>query len=128
GWRKSLIPTFEKMYNAKVIWVPGYSSQTVAKLQAQRANPEVDVAMLDSGPHKQLVALGIVEKIDRSKLTNAKYLQDLASEPGDFGIGFGVDGTGLFYNKKTFADNKWQPPTSWLDVFKPEFKGKVIAH
>ncbi len=128
GWRKSLIPTFEKMYNVTIVWVPGYAAQTAAKLQAQRANPEIDVALLDAGPHKPLVALGIIEKIDRSKLSNAKYLHAFAFEPGDMGIGFSVDGTGMYYNKKAFADNKWMPPSSWLDLYKPEYKGKVNAH
>src|SRR5713101_5826159 len=98
GWRKSLIPSFEKQHNAKVVWVQGFSSQTLAKLRAQKDTPQIDVAMMDDGPHRQAAALGLVEKIDRGRLAHAKELYDVAVEPGDFGIGFAVAAYGLYYN------------------------------
>jgi putative spermidine/putrescine transport system substrate-binding protein len=128
GWRKSLIPNFEKQHNAKVVWVQGFSSQTLAKLRAQKDSPQIDVAMMDDGPHRQAAALGLVEKIDRGRLAHAKELYDVAVEPGDLGIGFAVAAYGLYYNTKAFADNKWVAPTSWLDLYRPEFKGKVSVH
>lgn len=128
GWRKALVPRFEKENDVKVVWVQGFSSQTLAKLRAQKGNPQIDVAMLDDGPHRQAAALGLVEKIDRSKLSNAKDLYEVAFEPGDFGIGFAIAAYGLYYNTKAFADNGWAPPTSWLDLFRPELKGRVSVH
>jgi putative spermidine/putrescine transport system substrate-binding protein len=101
GWRKALIPAFEKKYGVKVVWVPGFSSQTLAKLLAQKDSPQVDLAMLDDGPHRQAVTAGLVERVDRSKLSNLPQLIELAYEPNDFGIGFGVDGIGMFYNTKS---------------------------
>jgi len=128
GWRKALVPRFEKENNVKVVWVQGFSSQTLAKLRAQKDNPQIDVAMLDDGPHRQAAALGLVEKIDRTKLSNAKDLYDVAFEPGDFGIGFAIAAYGLYYDAKAFQENGWAPPTSWLDLFRPEFKGRVSVH
>jgi putative spermidine/putrescine transport system substrate-binding protein len=128
GWRKSLVPAFEKQHNVKIVWVQGFSSQTLAKLRAQKDNPQIDVAMMDDGPHRQAAALGLVEKLDRSKLPNARELYEIAFEPGDFGLGFAVAAYGLYYNTKAFADNKWAPPTSWLDLYRPELKGKVSIH
>jgi len=128
GWRKSLVPAFEKKYGVKIVWVQGFSTQTVAKIRAQKDNPQIDVAMLDDGPHRQLVALGLVERIDRTKLTNAKDLYEIAFEPEDYGLAIGLTGGGLYYSTKAFAENKWAPPTSWLDLFRAEFKGKVSIH
>jgi putative spermidine/putrescine transport system substrate-binding protein len=128
GWRKSLVPAFEKKHGVKVVWVQGFSTQTLAKLRAQKDNPQIDIAMMDDGPHRQAVALGLVEKIDRSKLTSAKDLYELAFEPNDMGISFGLAVYGLYYNTKAFADNKWATPTSWMDLFRPELKGKVTVH
>ncbi len=128
GWRKSLVPAFEKKYGVKIVWVQGFSTQTLAKLRAQKDRPEIDIAMMDDGPHRQAVALGLVERIDRSKLTNLKSLYDIAFEPEDYGVAFGLTGSGLYYNTKAFAENKWAPPTSWLDLFRPELKGKVSVH
>jgi len=128
GWRKSLIPEFEKQNNAKVVWVPGVSTANVAKLRAQKDNPQIDFAMMDEGPHRQAALAGLVEKIDRSKLSNVKELYDIAYLPDDLGIAFGVSASGLWYLPKKFAENKWAPPTSWNDLFRPELKGKIIVH
>jgi putative spermidine/putrescine transport system substrate-binding protein len=128
GWRKSLVPEFEKQNNAKVIWVQGFSSQTLAKLRAQKDNPQIDVAMMDDGPFRLASAGGLLEKLDRSKIPNVNNLYDIAFERGDFGIAFGLTASGLYYSPKVFAKNKWAPPTSWLDLFRPEFKGKVLIH
>ena len=113
GWRKSLVPAFEKQHDAKIVWVQGFSSQTLAKLRAQKDSPQIDVAMMDDGPHRQAAALGLVEKLDRGKLANVKDLYEVAFEPDDLGIGFASAGYGLYYDTKAFADNKWAPPTSW---------------
>jgi putative spermidine/putrescine transport system substrate-binding protein len=128
GWRKSLVPEFEKANNAKIVWVQGFSSQTLAKIRAQKDNPEIDVAMLDDGPHRLAAALGLVEKLDRAKLADIADYYDVAFEPGDFSIGFGLNGTGIWYMPKVFAENKWAPPSSWADLFRPEFKGKLVVH
>ena len=50
GWRRSLIPEFEKKHGVKVVWVQGFSSQTLAKIKAQQANPQIDLVMMDDGP------------------------------------------------------------------------------
>ena len=128
GWRKSLVPAFEKKHGVKVTWVQGFSTQTLAKLRAQKDSPQIDVAMMDDGPHRQAVVLGLVDKIDRSKLASAKELYDMAFEPNDMGISFGLAVYGLYYDSKAFADNKWAPPTGWMDLFRPELKGKVSVH
>lgn len=128
GWRRSLIPAFEKQYDAKVVWIPSVSTASVAKIQAQKDRPEIDLSMMDDGPHQQAAALGLVEKIDRSKLAHARDLYDVAFQPDDLGIGFGLTASGLYYNTKIFAENKWAPPTAMMDLFRPELKGKETAH
>ena len=128
GWRKSLVPEFEKKHNVKVVWVQGFSSQTLAKLRAQKDKPEIDVAMLDDGPHQVAVQLGLVEKIDRSKLADVKDYYENAFEPGDVGLAFGYNGAGLYYNTKIFKEKGWAEPNSWMDLFRPELKGRVTVH
>ena len=124
GWRKSLVPAFEKKHGVKVVWVQGFSTQTLAKLRAQKDSPQIDIAMMDDGPHRQAVALGLVEKLDRGKLASAKELYDMAFEPNDMGISFGLAVYGLYYNTKAFADNKWAPPTSWMDLPGPSSRAR----
>ena len=52
GWRKALVPAFEKQHNAKIVWVQGFSLADAVKLRAQKDSPQVDVAMMDDGPHR----------------------------------------------------------------------------
>jgi putative spermidine/putrescine transport system substrate-binding protein len=102
--------------------------KTLAKLRAPKDNPQIDVAMMDDSPHRQAVARGLVDQIDRSKLSSAKDLYELAFEPNDMGISFGLAVYGLYYNTKAFADTTWPPPTSWMDLFRPELRGKITVH
>ena len=57
--RKEIIPAFEKKTGAKVEYVAGNSTDNIARMQAQRANQEVDVLIVDDGPMYQAVALGL---------------------------------------------------------------------
>jgi len=129
GWDKSLIPNFEKKYGATIVWSVGQNSGgTLAKILAQKDNPQIDVALLDVGPHSQAVKLGLVEKLDLSRLPNSKDLYDVAFEPDNYGIDFAISGTGLIYNAQIFAEQKWAPLESWLDLFRPELKGRIAIH
>ena len=56
--RKEIIPAFEKKHGVKVEYVAGNSTDTLAKLQAQKGNQQIDVAIVDDGPAYQAVALG----------------------------------------------------------------------
>jgi putative spermidine/putrescine transport system substrate-binding protein len=128
GWRKSLVPKFEKKHGVTVVWDQGFSSQTLAKLRAQKANPQYDLAMMDDGPYYQGVALGLFEKLDMSKIPNAKNLVPSALEAGDTGVFFAYTGTGMYYNTKIFKEKGWDPPTSYLDLFEPTFAKRVTTH
>jgi putative spermidine/putrescine transport system substrate-binding protein len=123
--KEKVLPKWEKANNAKVVYVPGNSTTTLAKLQAQKGNQEIDVAFIDDGPMEQALALGFCDKIE-----NKGTIQDLYDN-AKFGenraVGFGFIATGLTYNKKMFADNGWAVPTSWHDLEDPKFKGKVVV-
>jgi len=123
--KEKVLPKWEKANNAKVVYVPGNSTTTLAKLQAQKGNQELDVAFIDDGPMEQALALGFCEKIDNEGTINDLY--DNAKFGGDRAVGFGFIATGLTYNKKMFADNGWAAPTSWHDLEDPKFKGKVVV-
>ena len=55
---------------------------------------------------------------------NVPHLKDIFPayhRPENKGIGWGISGVGLLYNKETVTD----PPTSWMDYWDPRFKGKL---
>ena len=71
---------------------------------------------------------GLIEKLDMSKIPNAKDLVDVAFEPKPFGLYFAVAGTGMYYNTKIFKEKGWAPPTSFNDLFDPSFAKRVTTH
>jgi putative spermidine/putrescine transport system substrate-binding protein len=122
--REKVLPDFEKEQGVTVQYIAGNSTDNLAKLQAQRANQQIDVAMIDDGPMSEAVALGLCAPIEG---LNASEFQPFAIFPGGKAIGMGLVATGLMYNKKVFAEHGWPAPSSWADLKNPEFAGKVVV-
>ncbi|WP_174733269.1 ABC transporter substrate-binding protein [Mesobacillus harenae] len=121
-----LIPKFEKEHGVKVKYITGSSVDTLSKLQAQKDNPQIDVAFLDDGPQAQAKAFGLLAPLDENIVTNLDNVYDIAKDKDNIGVGFGIISTGLAYNKETFEQNGWDPINSWNDLADPKFKGKLV--
>ena len=123
-FREKIIPAFEAKNNAKVVYVPGNSTDTLAKLVAQRGKQDLSVALIDDGPMYQAVEQKLCAPI-----ADAPVLKDVypnARMIGNRSIGLGFIATGLAYNKDVFKKNGWSAPTSWNDLADPKYKGKVV--
>lgn len=124
AYTKYVFPEFEKAHGAKVVVVPGTSSDILAKAQASKDKPQMHVMLLDDGVMMRAIGMGLCAKQNPNDTLNqiypaARFKDDMAS-----GVALGL--TGLAYNKKMFTDNKWDAPTSWLDFADPKFKDKVV--
>ena len=121
--RKDIFPPFEKKHNVKIDFVAGNSTNTVARLQAQKGNQEIDVAIVDDGPMYQAIALGFCAPIQGMPVDDiyatARYKDDKA-------VALGIVATGIMYNKKIFAEKGWAAPTSWEALADPKFKKLVV--
>jgi putative spermidine/putrescine transport system substrate-binding protein len=125
-FKQYLGPAFEKKFNVKVNFVSGNSTETLARVQAQKDNPQIDVTFVDDGPAFQGAALGLWEPIDPQSITNLKDLYDLALHRDNLGVDMGVTATGLMYATETFKQKGWAPPTSWADIAKAEHAGHLV--
>ena len=119
-----ILPKWQKDNNAKVVYVPGNSTKTLAKLQAQRGKQELDVVFLDDGPMYQAIALGLCAPVKDAAIFNDIY--DIAKMNTENAVGVGFVATGLAYDKKAFKENGWAPPTSWNDLADAKYKGKLV--
>ena len=124
AYSQYVFPAFEKLYGAKVVVVPGTSSDILAKAQANKDKPQMHVMFLDDGIMVRAIGMGLCEKQRPSAALNdiypaARFKDDMAS-----GVSLGV--TGLAYNAKMFKEKGWAAPTSWMDLADPKFKGKVV--
>src|SRR6201997_630843 len=108
--RDEVIPAFEMENGVKVEYVAGNSTDTLAKLQAQKGNQQIDVAIVDDGPMYQAIALGFCRDLDTSPIYADVY--DVMKYPSNKAVGLGLVGTGIMYAKKVFDDNKWPAPSS----------------
>src|SRR5512144_1829951 len=123
-FREKVIPPFEAKHNVKVVYVPGNSTDTLAKLAAQKGRQDLSVTLIDDGPMYQAVEQKLCAPI-----ADAPVLKDIypnARMIGDRSIGVGFIATGLAYNKDVFKKNGWAAPTSWADLSDPKYKGKLV--
>jgi putative spermidine/putrescine transport system substrate-binding protein len=122
-FKEKIIPPFEARTHSKVVYVPGNSTDTVAKLQAQKGKQELSVALVDDGPMYQAIGLGLCTKIADSPVLKDVY--EIA-RLGENAVGMGFVATGLAYNKQVFQKNGWPAPTSWNDLANPKYQKKVV--
>ncbi len=123
AFKEKIIPPFEAKTGAKVVYVPGNSTDILAKIQAQKGHQEMSMVMMDDGPMYQAVGQGLCTKLDEAT-TNDLYSN--ARMVGDKSVGTGFVATGLAYNKEVFSKNGWKAPTSWQDLTDPKYKQKVV--
>src|SRR3712207_4885416 len=123
--RKDIIPPFEAKHGVKIEYVAGNSTDTLAKLQAQRGNQQIDVIVVDDGPAYQAVALGFCGDLEPADIYKDVY--PVVKFKSNKAVGVGLVATGLMYNKKAFEENKWPAPTSWADLKDPKFKKKLVV-
>ncbi|MEZ5849201.1 MAG: ABC transporter substrate-binding protein [Hyphomicrobiaceae bacterium] len=122
-FRKEVFPDFEKKHGVKIEYTTGNSTDTIAKLQAQKGNQVIDVAIVDDGPMYLAIGLGFCAKIDGLPKAD---LYPSALFKNDLAVAVGQTGTGLMINTKIFKEKGWPVPTSWNDLKDAKFKKLVV--
>ena len=118
--RGVLVPAFRKSApGADIVLDPMLSVDQIAKITAARANPPIDVMLHDPGPALVALAQDLAEPFPTAQSAHYKDLIVDAQEPMGPAPFFQV--VGLTYNPEKVKT----PPTSWADLWKPEFKNRV---
>lgn len=123
-FKELIIPKWEKKTGAKVVYVAGNSTDTLAKLRAQEGAQEIDIAFVDDGPMTQAINFGYCETVDEVTFTD---LYDASRMLKNKAVGVGIVATGLAYNADLFKEKGWDAPTSWADLGDPKYKGMVAV-
>jgi spermidine/putrescine-binding protein len=119
--KKCHAAAFEKATGSTVKYVLGSSVQTAAKLRAAGARAEFDVAYMDSQIVKQAKAEGLVQPLEPAKIAHWNDVYDVGRDKDGYWVSMMFAGTIIAYNPKLVTP----PPTSWADLWKPEFKDKL---
>src|SRR6266849_5074702 len=122
GHRQAIAEPLEKKTGAKVVLVSILANELVARTKAAAGSkPPVDVALVDDGPFLNAIKEDVFLRLPMEKIPNAAkvYPQYKAKEP--YGVPIAASVIGIAYNAKKLKT----APTSWTDLWKPEYKGKV---
>lgn len=120
--RKYIVDPFVKQTGARVVVEEGNTSASIAKVRAQKGDPQLDIIFLDDVGVFTLNLEGVLDKLDLSRMPNAKDVYPGYVVDGGYGIGIFNYITTLLYNP-----TKGAPPTSWNDLWNPQYKRKVLS-
>ena len=119
---KDLVYTpFEAACDCTLVVETGNSVERLAKMEANAADPVVDMAVVSTHDALSAARKGLLQPIDVSALSNYDKLYDIAKDPlGDnFGVGYTFYATSIVYRTdKVTVD-------SWADLLSPELAGNV---
>ncbi|MCC7426170.1 MAG: extracellular solute-binding protein [Alphaproteobacteria bacterium] len=121
-----VISRFRTMCNCTVRYLPSTSNESLARVIATKGNPEIDV--MYSGDLQQVegAMLDLFEDLDTTKVPNTANIYPELRAPTARNAYLGIIGAGLIYNTRIFAERGIAPPTSVMDLLRPEFRGRVV--
>jgi putative spermidine/putrescine transport system substrate-binding protein len=117
AYKKLVYDPFEAKCGCKLVVETGNSVERLAKMEANKANPVIDMAVISMAD-----ALQAARKADRqdrrtSKLSNYGKLYDIAKDPNGDGMSVGY----TFYATSIAYRSDKMKITSWADLLKPEY-------
>lgn len=121
-----VLADFEKKYQCKINYdVFANNEELLAKMQA--GNAQYDLIQPSDYMVATMRKLNLLAELDKDKLPNLKNIIKELQTPdydpsGNHSVVYTWGVTGIVYNTKFVKT----PPTSWADLWKPEYKGRVI--
>ena len=110
---------FDAETGATTTQMPMQSAAALARMIAERGNPQIDMYQFSGGQEIDATNGGLTQPIVGSERL-AKLPEDL-KDPNGHWAAWAVIAEGLVYRTDKFAE----PPTSYEDFFRPELKGHI---
>lgn len=120
-FRDILYKPFEEKCGCKLVVETGNSIERLAKMEANKANPVVDMAVVSMADALQASRAGLIDKIDTAKLTSFDKLYDIAKDPNKDGMSVGY----TFYATSIVYRTDKMKIESWADLLKPEYASHI---
>lgn len=113
---------FEEATKNRVIYDAEISPTIFPKLQSQLSNPPFDVVMFSRAWGLRAQKAGLLQKVSAADFPESKnVLKDVLPESG-WGISMVMDTMDVMVDTKQVTN----PITSWMDLWRPDLKGKVM--
>lgn len=125
NYQKFIIDAFKAKYpGIEVTYQQSKNSaETLALLTLQRADPKVDVALIDVSVAIRANKEEFFSKLDAAKVPNLAEQPAWARINDDRAVAFSQDNLAILYN----TDKVKTPPASWANLADAEYKGKIAA-
>jgi len=120
-YKQIVYDPFEKICGCKLVVETGNSVERLAKMEANKANPVVDMAVVSMADALAASRAGLIDKIDTSKLSNFGKLYDVAKDPNGDGMSVGY----TFYATSIAYRSDKMKIDSWADLLKPEYASHI---
>ncbi|OWJ79452.1 ABC transporter substrate-binding protein [Haematobacter genomosp. 1] len=111
---------FEARCGCKLVVETGNSVERLAKMEANKARPVIDMAVVSMADALQASRAGLTDTIDTAKLTNYDKLYDIAKDPNGDGMSVGY----TFYATSIVYRTDKMKIESWADLLKDD----VVSH
>lgn len=122
AFARILFRPFEAECGCKVVVESGNNADRLAKLEARKDNPNVDMGVFLDFTALEAANKGLLEKVDLAKIPNVAKIYPFARDP--LGNGMGVGYT-AFSTSIVYRTDKLKDMTSWKDLWRPELKARV---
>ena len=120
-YKQIVYDPFQALCGCKLVVETGNSVERLAKMEANKANPVVDLAVVSMADALSASRAGLIDKIDTSKLTNFNKLYDIAKDPNGDGMSVGY----TFYATSIAYRSDKMKIESWADLLKPEYASHI---
>ena len=113
---------FAEATKNRVIYDAEISPTIFPKIQTQLNNPPFDVVMFSRAWGLRAMKAGLLQKVSASDFPESKSLIKDVLPEGGWGVSMMMDTMDIMVDTKQVT----QPITSWLDLWRPDLKGKVM--
>lgn len=111
---------FEAKCGCKLVVETGNSVERLAKMEANKAKPVIDMAVVSMADALAAARAGLIDRIDTAKLSNFGKLYDIAKDPNGDGMSVGY----TFYSTSIVYRTDKMKIDSWADLLKDD----IVPH
>lgn len=120
---KVLFAEFEKETGIKVNWVRLSTGEVIARLEAEKQNPQASIWVGGVGVfHVEAKLKGLTTPY---RAPYSQFIDEKFKDPDGYWIGLYVGPLAFATNKNKAKELGINPPISWADLLKPEYKGLI---
>jgi putative spermidine/putrescine transport system substrate-binding protein len=123
---RGVIDAYTKPLGVEAVFVEGTSNDLLAKVRAQKSNPQMDLFVGNDQTFALAKSLELIEKLDPVLVPNLNKIRPEFRDPDGYGQSYEINPVGLVYRTDKLAEAGIGKPRSWQVYADPALKGRAI--